>query len=85
MKYDNGEIERIIRNLIKCTIETPMFDADSVGVLDTLTDVGLDSMDLIALVVAIESNFDIELQDEDLLFENLDTIKKIIDIVRKYI
>ncbi|PYE47271.1 acyl carrier protein [Paenibacillus barcinonensis] len=43
--------------------------------------VGLDSMKTINLVVELEEEFDIVIDDNDLLFENFSTISRIVDLI----
>ena len=51
---------------------------------DDLRDWGLDSLNSIDVIVALESEFDIAIEDEDLLIDNFNTIEKIIKLVKKY-
>ena len=44
-------------------------------------DLGLDSLDIAELVMAFESEYDIELPTEDL--ENISTVKDIMDLMKK--
>lgn len=53
----------------------------NVGENDDLQRLGFDSVDFVKLVVEIENKFDIFVADEDLLSENFDTMKKIVDYV----
>lgn len=85
MRLYDEEIELIIRKLIEETAENKTLPFDQFGKKDILTEVGLDSMDLVSLVVAIEDRFNIELQDEDMIFEQFNTIEKVIMIVGKYV
>jgi acyl carrier protein len=57
-----------------------------VQVKDTidLRNCGLSSLKTIQLVVAIESEFDITLDGDDMLIENINTIDKIINLVTRY-
>ncbi len=48
---------------------------------DELTEFGMDSMIFIQMVVDIEAKFNIEIPDEYLLIEKMDTINKIIDVI----
>lgn len=52
---------------------------------DNLIEYALDSLTAIELVVNLESEFDIEVDEDDLLIEKLDTINKIILLIKKYI
>ncbi|WP_052380444.1 phosphopantetheine-binding protein [Paenibacillus camerounensis] len=45
---------------------------------------GLDSLKTVQLIVWLEEVFDIVIDDEDLLFENFESISKISSLVKKY-
>lgn len=46
-------------------------------------DLGLDSIMMIELIVEIEEEFDIEIDDEDLVFEEFDHFSSLVEIVDK--
>lgn len=48
---------------------------------DKLTDLGMDSILFIQIVVALEEAFEIEIPDEKLLIPEMDTINKILDVI----
>ena len=48
-------------------------------------DLGLDSLMLVSLIVAIEERFHIEIKDSDLSAENLETVGGICAMLEKYI
>ncbi|MBO4292135.1 MAG: acyl carrier protein [Lachnospiraceae bacterium] len=57
-------------------------NADEITEDTVLTDdLGADSLDIVELVMAFESEYDIELPTEEL--ENISTVKDIIDLMRK--
>ncbi|MGG4554127.1 acyl carrier protein [Paenibacillus sp. FSL W8-0186] len=47
-----------------------------------LYDIGLDSLNAIQLIVQLEDAFGISIDDDELLYENFNTIPKIVDIVK---
>ncbi len=49
-----------------------------------LKEYGMDSLNAIELVVALEMEFGIEFAEDDLLVDNLCTVQKLILVVRKY-
>jgi acyl carrier protein len=51
---------------------------------ESLLGIGVDSLNMIELVVGIENEFDFELLDEDLIIENFETIKSIIKMLEAY-
>ena len=48
-------------------------------------DLGLDSLMLVSLIVAIEERFHIEIKDSDLSAENLETVGNLCTMLEKYI
>ena len=70
--------------IIKTLNEILQRDCGSVNENDDLVDYGLDSMKAVELVVELENEYDIEVDDEDLLIENLNTISKINTLIKKY-
>ena len=45
---------------------------------------GLDSLGVLKIVAHIEDAFDIEIEDEDITFDNLQTIEAIVQMLSKY-
>jgi acyl carrier protein len=66
------KIKQIISQLIGLEID---------DIHQNLILVGLDSMKTINLVVELEEEFDIVIDDNDLLFENFSTISRILDLI----
>ena len=60
-------------------------DIDVCEYLDLIDDLGLDSLTFVAIVVEIESTFDIIVPDEKLLMENFRNVDKIVGIVENAI
>ncbi len=50
---------------------------------DELIEYGLDSLNLVKVILAIEERYNIEFSEEELEFENFSTLKKIINIIEK--
>lgn len=50
-----------------------------------LSDLGLDSITTISLIILIEEHFNIELDDEDLLFENYSSVERITQMIERYV
>ncbi|KAA6470414.1 acyl carrier protein [Bacillus cereus] len=50
-----------------------------------LVDLGLDSLQILELVVNIENEFDIAIADEDLDGDNFQSIKTLINLIERYI
>ncbi|HEX3029375.1 MAG TPA: acyl carrier protein [Clostridia bacterium] len=49
-----------------------------------LREIGLDSISSIDVIVSMESEFNIAVDDEDLLIDNFNTIEKLIKLLEKY-
>jgi len=74
---ENMYIEKIIE-IINIVIEN---DIDIDHVDDDLTHLGLDSISFIRIIVALEEDFEIEIPDEYLQLSEMNTVKKIEDIL----
>ena len=61
-------------------IENP----EEISLEKDLKEYGMDSLNAIELVVALEMEFGIEFAEDDLLVDNLCTVQKLILVVRKY-
>lgn len=48
-----------------------------------LPDLGIDSISFIQIVVGLEETFDCEIPDSKLLVSEMDTVKKIFDVLQK--
>lgn len=76
-------LEEIIREKLReiMQIENP----EKLSTKEDLKERGMDSLNAIELVVALEIEFGIEFSEEDLLVDNLCTIQKLVDTVEKYL
>lgn len=76
------ELEKTIRNKLAevLKIENP----EEISLEKDLKEYGMDSLNAIELVVALEMEFGIEFAEDDLLVDNLSTVQKLILVVRKY-
>ena len=76
------ELEKTIRNKLAevLKIENP----EEISLEKDLKVYGMDSLNAIELVVALEMEFGIEFAEDDLLVDNLCTVQKLILVVRKY-
>lgn len=74
-------MEEVIRNEIGEILEI-----EDIGSLDKdvdLKEYGMDSLNAIEIVVALETEFGIEFEEEDLLLDNLCSIQKLIEVVTR--
>ena len=71
----NDIINRVLKN-----------DEDSVEISEdtNLLELGLNSLNAIEMIVYLEDEFEIEIGDEELILENLSSIKKICDMLKRY-
>ena len=60
-------------------------DAANIGADDNLISLGMDSISFMKLIVAIESKFNIEVDDEYLLIEVLDTKNKLNELLERVV
>lgn len=59
---------------------------EKIGLKDHLqNDLGLDSLDLVTLLVSIEDTFEIELHESDMNPYDFETVENVINIINKYI
>ncbi|KAA0782851.1 phosphopantetheine-binding protein [Bacillus cereus] len=76
MKYKNPEfykLYKILEEILEIEREI-LFDED-------LSMVGLDSLNSVNLILSLEETFNIQFEDEELLFENFTTVSKIVDMI----
>ncbi len=79
---DRKELEAKVINLV---VETLTVVKDRVSLdTDLREDLGVDSLDLVDLVLAVEQEFGIEVRDED-IGENIRTVRDIVDLLEKYL
>ena len=75
-------MDKTINNVL--LILNKHFDSHIIGlnnIDDKLTDLGMDSILFIQIVVALEEAFEIEIPDEKLLIPEMDTINKMLDVI----
>ncbi|MFW6677077.1 acyl carrier protein [Lacrimispora sp. AGF001] len=75
MKNINECVQKIVYQEIKQVISDDM----------NLFENGLDSLGILRVLTYIEEELGIEIPDEELMSENLDTIDKLVNIVNKYV
>ena len=72
-------VERIVA-IIASIIEE--IDLNSINYDIDLKEIGMDSISFIRLIVILEDEFEIEIPDDYLLFENMSTINKIVNNIK---
>ena len=73
-------MKEIIKNVIRDVLE---LDAELVNEDIDLSELGLTSFSLIEIIVRIEDELDVELDDDDLLLDRLNTLSKIETCIQK--
>ncbi|MGB7606337.1 MAG: acyl carrier protein [Lutisporaceae bacterium] len=58
---------------------------ENIGENESLRLLGLNSIRAIEIIVRLEQEFDIEVSDEDLFIDNIDTLEKVKILIDKYI
>lgn len=78
-----SEVEERVRGLVAqaTSLHEPL---EAIGGDDRLSDVGVDSLGLIRLIVAIEREFDFDFDDEGLGFSNSDRFGDLIAYVEEH-
>ncbi len=78
MTFTKDDIKNIISTILECNTENILDDTP-------LTNLGYDSLKFISTVVEIESKYNIEILDSDLVLENFKDISTIFNTLKKYI
>ena len=70
------DILRVINSLDNIEVSTEQLD-------EYLPDLGMDSISFIQIVVGLEEVFDCEIPDSKLLISEMDTVQKILDVLKE--
>lgn len=81
---EKQNIYKEVRDLLLQIMETESERDISVQV-ENQSDLQLDSLSTVSLIILIEEKYNITLDDEDLLFENYGNIEKIAEMISRYI
>lgn len=76
---NNLEIKNRIVNIINLILEDNRLSEDSMDV--ELEPYGFDSIKFVAMIVALEEEFQIEIPDKYLLYTEMNTVNKILHVV----
>ena len=80
-KIQDAQIEEMILGYIRGV--RPLAGVDNASVLDSKLRRILDSMDVLELTAYLEQSFALEISDEDIVRRNFDTVRSVIDFVRR--
>ena len=78
---DNKEIDRIVREIVNEVVESK---SENIGLNleeHELTDYNINSITFIMLVVKLESEFDVEFEDNNLLMDKYQSFSDLVDII----
>lgn len=78
----SNQVGAVVRKILKENVKTSV-NFDEIGADQSLTDMGFNSVDFIKVAVGMESEFEFELGDDDLNFNQFDSIEKIVEFVEK--
>lgn len=78
---DNNEILEKVQSVVKETINRDIKDDLLKEDVDLITAIGMNSIDAISILVRIEEVFDLEINDEDLSAELIQTTGKLTEYI----
>jgi len=82
------DIERKVKDIVMDQLSVADYDqdkADLKGEYSLVDDLGADSLDIVELIMRFEEEFDIEISEEDLNTNHIDTINDAIELVKNKI
>ena len=84
---DRSREMRDVCNIIAKIVEkyVELFQAEDTFFDNSLTDLGMESMDFVYIIVEIEEKFEIEIPDEMLFRGELDSIHQLAEVVTRFI
>lgn len=71
-----------LKRILDIINESTNFNVSAEHLQTKLTDLGIDSITFIQLIVAIEEEFECEIPDTKLLITEMDTVQKIINVLQ---
>ncbi len=77
-------MEEKLKKIVAAVLELSEDEAKKLGSDTDLLELGLDSMTCVEVVVNLEDEFGITVEEEDLLVENMSTITRLEELVKKY-
>ncbi len=77
-------MEEKLKKIVAAVLELSEDEAKKLGSNSDLLELGLDSMTCVEVVVNLEDEFGITVEEEDLLVENMSTITRLEELVKKY-
>ncbi len=71
-----------IKEIVGTVLELDEVQIEKINIDSDLLELGLDSLNAIEVIVNLESEFDIEVEDEDLMIDNLSTIDLLCNLIK---
>ena len=82
LKMSENEIKSVVKKTMKEIIGNDLaYDIDNIGDNESLLMIGVNSLNVIKLIMRIEEEFDLEFEDEDIALKNWKDIKTIVDLI----
>lgn len=78
----SNQVEAVVRKILKENVKSSI-NFDELGVDQSLSDIGFNSVDFVKVAVGMESEFEFELGDDELNFSQFDSIKIIVEFVER--
>jgi acyl carrier protein len=80
MQASNADIQNRILAVVKSILEQNSIKAE-VGVESLLVDVGLNSVDMVNLMLAVEAEFDLTIPQAEITPENFESVKTLQQLI----
>lgn len=77
-------MEKKLKDIVVRVLKLSGDDEEQLNSDTDLMELGLDSMTCVEVVVNLEEEFGIMVEEEDLLVENMSTIRKLEELIEKY-
>ena len=82
---EKSEIKVKILEILGILFQNTGIDTDVLEYVDLIDDLGMDSVNFIALIIQLESEFDIQIPDDMLLLENFKCVDDIVSVIENEI
>lgn len=74
-----------IKTILAENIDISMDELNSIDDNDSLTDLGVDSLNIMYVIAVIEQEFGFTFEEDDMIFKNFTTIDKIEGMINSYL
>lgn len=82
---EQSEIKGKVLEILSQLFQTSGFDTDVLEYVDLIDDLGMDSVNFISLIIALEAEFDIQIPDDWLLMDKFRECSSILSAVKELI